>query len=231
MKLSFKDTRLLLIFSGVIFLLVAVMFFIEFETDRPWKGIQRDFVELDEALDIASQISRWVDGIEAGTPLILREGLRVVTELKAQCPAHTIVADLKIMDAGKEETELALEAGADVVTVLACASDGTIAGAVEAARCYDRKIMIDLMGVDDIRSRAGQLELLGADYLCVHTGFDEQKRGKGSLEDLSLVAEATRLPLAVAGGMKLETIPQVLPYRPEVVIVGGALVSAQEKLE
>jgi mono/diheme cytochrome c family protein len=50
MKLSFKDTRLLLIFSGVIFFLVAVMFFIEFETDRPWKGIQRDFVELDEAL-------------------------------------------------------------------------------------------------------------------------------------------------------------------------------------
>jgi len=48
MRLSFKDTRLLLIFSGVITLLVAVMFFIEFETDRPWKGIQRDFVELDE---------------------------------------------------------------------------------------------------------------------------------------------------------------------------------------
>jgi len=49
-KLSFKNTRLLLIFSGVIFVLVAVMFYIEFETDRPWKGIQRDFVEIDETM-------------------------------------------------------------------------------------------------------------------------------------------------------------------------------------
>ncbi|MEN8200668.1 MAG: c-type cytochrome, partial [Thermodesulfobacteriota bacterium] len=50
MKLSFKDTRLLLICSGVILFLTALMFFIEGETDRPWKGIQRDFVELDEKM-------------------------------------------------------------------------------------------------------------------------------------------------------------------------------------
>jgi mono/diheme cytochrome c family protein len=54
MKLAFKDTKLLLICSGALFFLVAVMFFIEFETDRPWKGIQRDFVELDETLTEAA---------------------------------------------------------------------------------------------------------------------------------------------------------------------------------
>ncbi len=50
MKLSFKDTKLLLICSGALLFLTAVMFLIEFETDRPWKGIQRDFVDLDQEL-------------------------------------------------------------------------------------------------------------------------------------------------------------------------------------
>ena len=50
MKLSFKDTKLLLICSGALLILTVVMFLIEFETDRPWKGIQRDFVALDKEL-------------------------------------------------------------------------------------------------------------------------------------------------------------------------------------
>ena len=88
MKLSFKDTRLLLIFSGVIFFLVAVMFFIEFETARPWKGIQRDFVALDETKTEAAlvkanslaagpekdaeiaKLKKRVEGLSGATPTI-----------------------------------------------------------------------------------------------------------------------------------------------------------------
>ena len=48
--------------------------------------------------------------------------------------------DLKIADAGAEESQMALDAGADIVTVLATASDNTIrkaAGAVHAAgKCF-----------------------------------------------------------------------------------------------
>lgn len=50
MKLSFKDTKLLLICSGALLVLTVLMFLFEFETTRPWKGIQRDFVTLDKQI-------------------------------------------------------------------------------------------------------------------------------------------------------------------------------------
>src|SRR5207244_1722201 len=79
------------------------------------------------------------DWLEAGTPLIKSEGMEVVRELKKSFPGKTIVADLKTMDTGAFETEIAAKAGADVITVMGVTDDATILEAVKAARrCVDR---------------------------------------------------------------------------------------------
>jgi 3-hexulose-6-phosphate synthase/6-phospho-3-hexuloisomerase len=83
----------------------------------------------------------------AGTPLIKSEGLDAVRALRREFPAATIVADMKVMDAGRVETECAAKAGANIVHVLAAASDATIAECVEAARRYDARIAVDLVGL------------------------------------------------------------------------------------
>src|SRR3989475_4867667 len=103
------------------------------------------------------------DWLEAGTPLIKSEGIDVVRQLKKSFPGKTIVADLKTMDTGAFEVEIAAKAGADVVTVMGVTDDATILEAVKAARRYGAKIMGDLMRVPGKAARAKQLEAPGGD--------------------------------------------------------------------
>lgn len=65
---------------------------------------------------------------------MINEGLRAVKEIKAEFPSLKVLADLKIMDAGRYEVMKASEAGADIITVLGVSDDSTIRGAVEEAR-------------------------------------------------------------------------------------------------
>src|SRR2546425_11857468 len=85
------------------------------------------------------------DWLEAGTPLIKSEGMEVVRELKKSFPGKTIVADLKTMDTGAFEAEIAAKAGADVITVMGVTDDATILEAVRAARRHGSQMMEDLI--------------------------------------------------------------------------------------
>ncbi|KKL51740.1 hypothetical protein LCGC14_2292490, partial [marine sediment metagenome] len=86
-----------------------------------------DFVELSRALDVAAKaVAGGADYIEAGTPLIKSEGLDAVRRLREMFPDHTIIADMKTMDAGRIEAEVAAKAGANVMTVCGTASESTI---------------------------------------------------------------------------------------------------------
>src|SRR5439155_1481130 len=141
---------------------------------------------------------------------------------KKTFPGTTIVADLKTMDAGAFEVEIAAKAGADVVTVMGVTDDATILEAVKAARRYGAKIMVDLMRVPDKAARAKELEKLGVDYLNMHVSIDEQMIARTPLEELKGVASATSLPIAVAGGLNSETVAQAAAAGASILIVGGA---------
>ncbi|MEA3137728.1 MAG: 3-hexulose-6-phosphate synthase / 6-phospho-3-hexuloisomerase, partial [Thermoplasmata archaeon] len=104
------------------------------EARFPALQIALDEVNLDRALGYAREaVAGGVDWIEAGTPLIKACGLDAVRALKKEFPGKTIVADMKTMDTGAFETEIAIKAGADVVGILGAASDGTFREAVKAA--------------------------------------------------------------------------------------------------
>ena len=125
-----------------------------------------DFVDLHRALKVAeAAVPAGVDWIEAGTPLIKSEGLDAVRELKRRFPGKTLVADMKIMDAGRIEVEAAAKAGAQVIDVLGTATDATIKECVAAGKNYGARIVVDLIAVADPVARARQVEELGADYI------------------------------------------------------------------
>jgi len=67
------------------------------------------------AKNIIDDIEEYVDIIELGTPLLMECGLDIITKIKSDYPEKIILSDLKIMDAGRYETEEALKAGADMV--------------------------------------------------------------------------------------------------------------------
>ena len=193
----------------------------------PVLQVALDFVNLSRALKVAQESATGgCDWIEAGTPLIKSEGLDAVRKLRKAFPDKTIIADMKIMDAGRIEVETAAKAGADVVCVLAAATDATIKECIEAARNYGAKIEVDLIGIDNPIQRAKQVELLGADYIGVHCAIDEQMEGKAPLSALEEIRKAVKIPIAVAGGINSETAHIYITAGADIIIVGGAITKA-----
>ena len=188
-----------------------------------------DFLDLDRAMAVARQaVAGGADYLEAGTPLIKSEGLAAVRALRQAFGAHTIIADMKTMDAGKIEAEAAVKAGAGVMTVCAAADRGTIREAVETGRQYGLTIAVDLMGLADPVAFAAQSSELGVGWLDVHCPIDAQMQGADPLELLRKVRAATGLTLAVAGGINSATAALAAAAGADVVIVGGAITKAQD---
>ena len=166
---------------------------------KPVLQLALDFVDLKRAVKSArAGVAGGVDWLEVGTPLIKSEGLQAVRELRSLFPNVTLVADMKIMDAGRIEVETAAKAGANIVDVLGAASDATIRECIQAGNNYGAKVVVDLIAVKDPVSRAKQVQDFGADYITVHCSIDEQMEGKDPFETLRRVAEAVFLPVGVA---------------------------------
>ncbi|RLA88830.1 MAG: bifunctional hexulose-6-phosphate synthase/ribonuclease regulator [Deltaproteobacteria bacterium] len=187
-----------------------------------------DFVDLKRALHLAKlAVPGGVDWLEAGTPLIKSEGLDAVRELRRLFPQKVIVADMKIMDAGRVEVEAAAKAGANVIDVLGAASDATIRECIQAGKNYGAQIVVDLIAMPDPVTRAQQVEVLGADYITVHVAIDEQMEGRDPFMILQKVSQAVKVPVGVAGGINSETAAQAVEAGASFVIVGGAITKAQ----
>ncbi len=196
---------------------------------KPVVQVALDIVEIGQAIEIAKLAVRGgVEWVEAGTPLIKAAGLEAVRQLRRAFPDKTIVADMKTADVGALEVELAAKAGADVVCVLGAAADATISEAIKAARKRDVKVLVDLLAVPDLRARAKQVESLGADYLGVHVGIDQQKLGIDPIKQFQAVAGSVRIPIAVAGGITAKTAPELVKRGASIIIVGSAITKAKD---
>jgi len=196
---------------------------------EPLVQIALDFVNLNRALKVAEAATAGgADWLEAGTPLIKSEGLDCLRALRRRFPQKTLVADMKIMDVGRIESESAFKAGANVVCVLGVADDSTIKECVEAAKNYGGRVMVDLLGLSDPTRRAREVEKMGIDYIGMHTSIDEQMRGKDPFSQLREVSRTVSVPVAVAGGINSETAARAIDAGASVVIVGGAVIKAKD---
>jgi 3-hexulose-6-phosphate synthase/6-phospho-3-hexuloisomerase len=181
-----------------------------------------DVVELERAIEIGKEcVEGGADWLEVGTPLIKSEGMHAIRTLKEAFPEVKLVADMKIMDTGAIEVEMAAKSGASVVSLLAVADNATIEDALRSARKYGVAIMVDIMNTENPVKRAKDLEEMGVDYVCVHVGIDQQMKGMDTLSLLEKVSEVINTPLAVAGGIDAEMAAEAVSLGAEVVIVGG----------
>ncbi|MFC4597799.1 3-hexulose-6-phosphate synthase [Cohnella hongkongensis] len=189
-----------------------------------------DLVDIPGAKQLVAEVAEHIDIVEIGTPVVINEGLRAVKEIKESFPELRVLADLKIMDAGGYEVMKASEAGADIITVLGVSDDSTIKGALAEARKHGKKIMVDMINVKDIEGRAREIDAFGVDYICVHSGYDHQADGKNSFEELAAIKRVVKqAKTAIAGGIKLSTLPEVISAKPDLVIVGGGITGQADK--
>ncbi|HEV2231017.1 MAG TPA: 3-hexulose-6-phosphate synthase [Thermoplasmata archaeon] len=197
--------------------------------ERPVLQVALDFENLSRAEQSAREaVDGGADWIEAGTPLLKSEGLDAVRHLKKAFPGHRIVADMKVMDTGAFEVEIAATAGADLVTVLGAADDDTIADAVRGGDLYGAEVVVDLLNVPDPIARSRRAAELGAAAVCLHVGIDMQMRGPSSRPAIRELAQASPIPVAVAGGLTAESAADAVGAGAQIVVVGGAITKSPD---
>ncbi|TWU42449.1 orotidine 5'-phosphate decarboxylase / HUMPS family protein [Novipirellula artificiosorum] len=198
---------------------------------KPIVQISLDLTNITEAIETAHMAIRaGVDWLEAGTPLILAEGLHGVRALRQEFPQTPIVADLKTMDGGYLEAEMMAGAGATHVVVMARAHEETIRCVVKAGQDYGVKVMGDNMVCPDRIAGARWLEDLGCDYVIHHIGYDERRgiaaRGErmpSPLDELREVCQAVKVPVQAVGGLSLEQAIACPAYGAPLVVLGAPL--------
>lgn len=198
---------------------------------RPIVQISLDLTNLDEALQTAEMaLASGVDWLEAGTPLILAEGLRAVKGLRERFPNTPIVADLKTMDGGYLEAEMMAKAGATHVVVMARAHEETIRCVVKAGKDFGISVMGDNLGCPDMVAGAKMLEDLGCDFVVHHIGYDERRgiaarglRMPSPLDQLREVVNAVKIPVQAVGGLSIEQAIDCPKYGAPLVVIGAPL--------
>jgi 3-hexulose-6-phosphate synthase/6-phospho-3-hexuloisomerase len=200
----------------------------------PVVQISLDLTSKEEALETAAiAIRAGVDWLEAGTPLILAEGLHGVRALREAFPGVPIVADLKTMDGGYLEAEMMAKAGATHVVVMARAHPATIKQVVRAGRDYGVAVMGDNLGCPDMAAGARMLEDLGCGYVIHHIGYDERRdpdvqrahggRMPSPLDKLAEVVAAVSVPVQAVGGLSIEQAIACPRYGAPLVVLGAPL--------
>ena len=193
--------------------------------------ISLDLTSIPEALDTARlAIRAGVDWLEAGTPLIIAEGMNGVRALRAEFPQVPIVADLKTMDGGWLEAQLMASAGATHVVVMERAHPETIKMVVQAGKDFDVKVMGDNLGAEDKVASAKRLEDLGCDFVIHHVGYDERRglraAGRpcpGPLDQLREIVAAVQVPVQAVGGLSIEQAISTPEYGAPLVVLGAPL--------
>jgi 3-hexulose-6-phosphate synthase len=186
-----------------------------------------DLTSIDEAIETAAvAVDAGVDWLEAGTPLLLADGLHAVEKLRAKFPQHPIVADLKTMDGGYLEAEMMAKAGADFVVVMGRAHEATIRRVIEAGHDFNVRVMGDNLGAEDRVACAKWMENLGVDVVVHHIGFDERGmiRGLSPLDELDDVVRAVSIPVQAVGGLSIDQAIECARRGAPLVVVGAPLV-------
>jgi 3-hexulose-6-phosphate synthase len=193
--------------------------------------ISLDLTSIPEAIDTARlAIRSGVDWLEAGTPLIIAEGMNGVRALRSEFPQVPIVADLKTMDGGWLEAQLMATAGATHVVVMERAHPETVKMVVQAGRDFGLKVMGDNLGATDKVVAAKRLEELGCDFVIHHIGYDERRglaaAGKPTpspLDQLREIVAAVRVPVQAVGGLSIEQAIRTPEYGAPLVVLGAPL--------
>lgn len=202
---------------------------------KPIVQVSLDLTSIDEALAFAEiAVRAGVDWLEAGTPLILAEGLHGVRALRQAFPDVPIVADLKTMDGGYLEAEMMAKAGATHVVVMARAHPATIKEVVRAGRDYGIAVMGDDLGAEDKPAACRMMQELGVDYIVHHVGFDERRdpevqaayggRLPSPLDELAAIVAAVDIPVQAVGGLSIEQAIAMPLHGAPLVVLGAPLV-------
>jgi len=189
-----------------------------------------DRLTKEECFHLVDETSNFIDLIEIGTGVIKEYGMFIIKEMKERYDQLPILADMKTCDDGKNEAIQAFRSGADVMTVMAFSANQTIVDALSIAQQYDKRIMIDLLGIQN-SDRVEQLVSLGCDLFCLHIGKDIQKQEELDVKSLiQLVERFDTIEVAIAGGINAKIAKEIQRFPIDILVVGSAITSSDNPM-
>ncbi|MDR0373997.1 MAG: bifunctional 5,6,7,8-tetrahydromethanopterin hydro-lyase/3-hexulose-6-phosphate synthase [Nitrososphaerota archaeon] len=168
--------------------------------------------------------------LEVGTPLIKRYGTRVIGELRQAAKDKFIIADLKTLDVGKVEADIAYEDTADAVVAAGLAPPETLDATVQEARRLGIYAIIDMLNVEDVLIKLKSLKEF-PDIIILHRGIDQESGQTSGLERIKLIRQAfpnKKFLIAVAGGIVPETAKEALAQGADILIVGRYVTQSRD---
>jgi len=198
----------------------------------PYLQIALDNPSLERAKEVVSQVPQSDRLIfEVGTPLLKKYGAKAVRELRDTAKEMFIVADLKTLDVGKVEVDLAFEETADAVVAAGLAAPEILDGFIYEARRFGIYAFVDMMGVADPVQKLRSLKQL-PDVVILHRPIDVEKAGVHHrmelIRDLRQAFPRERLLIAVAGGIVPETARDALEKGADIVIAGRYITQSKD---
>lgn len=181
-----------------------------------------DIIDLDNAIELAKKVEEYCDILEIGTLLIYKHGVKAVERFREEFPKKILLADIKIIDRGKEAVSIMANAGADWITVMAGTGKEVIHSAATMAHQSNVKVMLDLVDSDSVGQAALEAKNLGVDALLFHQAYDE-KDTLILLDKWEMARGNTTLPIFVSAKINRQTIFNILNIKPDGVVVGKSI--------
>lgn len=189
--------------------------------------ISFDLVDLDKAIAIGSEVAQYADIIEVGTILIYHHGTEAIRRFKQAFPDKIILADTKIVDRGKEVTELFAASNVDWITVMAGTSSHVIHATTTAAHNANIKVMLDLIDSDSVGQSALEAKNLGVDALLFHQPYSETE-SLLFLDQWDMIKGNSSLPIFVSAKIDRNNVDKVVALNPDGIIVGLSITDAED---
>jgi bifunctional enzyme Fae/Hps len=197
----------------------------------PYVQIALDMPDIDALKKVVSQLPK-SDRIlfEVGTPLVKRYGMEVIREIREYAKDAFVIADLKTLDVGQVEVDLAFNETADAVVVSGLASSSTINKFIYESKRLGIYSSVDMMEVND---PLGVLKGLDdpPDIVILHRGIDEESKGKTRwqiIQDIKNELPGTKILFSVAGGIREETAKEALKKGADILIVGRYITQSKD---
>ncbi|MHA1631619.1 MAG: bifunctional 5,6,7,8-tetrahydromethanopterin hydro-lyase/3-hexulose-6-phosphate synthase [Candidatus Freyarchaeota archaeon] len=198
----------------------------------PYLQIALDNPSLEQALRVVREVPKSdMIILEAGTPLIKKHGVSVVSKLRELAPDTFIVADLKTLDTAQVEVDLAYEETADGVVASGLASKEAIDKFIYEAKRMGVYAFLDMMEVDDPITKLKSLKRL-PDVVIIHRAIDTEASGRRSrwelIKEINQEFKGHKMLFAVAGGIVPETAEEALNAGAHILIVGRYITQSKD---
>lgn len=165
--------------------------------------------------------------LEAGTPLIKRYGVEVIQKIHSLRPESVVIADMKTLDVGNVEARMAADATADVIGFSGLAPIKTIEKFIEECKKVGALSLMDTLNMQNPVDVLRRLKVK-PDIVEIHRAIDveDEAYAWGNIKEIREVCG--EVLIAVAGGIRLNTVEAALRAGADIIVVGRAITGAKD---